>query len=145
MLGLFRTKKRKTDRAKILLVDDNPDLVEIVLHMLVGRGWEVITSANGRDALEKTANEKPDLILLDINMPVMNGHEMLNRLRKDRGLGGTPVVMCTMSDHIRDVTKAASQSVCGYVTKPVDRTALTTMIAEALEKRDSHRFKRAAS
>jgi len=136
MLGLFKPKK-KTSRVKILLVDDTPDLVEIIQRRLEPYGWEVMTSANGKEGLERAINEKPDLIVLDINMPVMNGHEMLDGLRKDPNLQETPVIMCTMSDQIQDITRATSNNISGYVTKPFDCTELMGKIVEVLENRAS--------
>ncbi|MBL7186271.1 MAG: response regulator [Phycisphaerae bacterium] len=136
MLGLSKPKK-KTGRAKILLVDDEPDLVEIIQRQLELSGWEVITSANGKEGLERAANEKPDLIVLDINMPIMNGHDMLDGLRGNPDLRDTAVIMCTRSGRIQDVTRAMSFNICGYVTKPFDYTELTGKIVEALENRVS--------
>ena len=106
MLALSKRKK-KTCRAKILLVDDEPDLVEIVKRQLELYGWEVITSANGKEGLERATNEKPDVIVLDINMPVMNGHDMLDCLRRNPDLRDTAVIMCATSGQIQDVTRAS--------------------------------------
>ena len=91
MLGLFKSKE-KTDRVRILIVDDEPDLVDTIQCRLEHGKYDAITAANGKDGLEKAANEKPDLILLDTNMPVMNGHEMLERLRKSPELKNIPVI-----------------------------------------------------
>ncbi len=142
MLRLSKPKK-KNSRAKILLVDDEPDLVEIMQRQLELSGWEVITSANGKEGLERATNEKPDLIVLDINMPIMNGHDMLDSLRKNPDLRDTAVIMCATSGQIQDVTKAMSLNVCGYVTKPFDFTELRGRIVEALEDRASDSYTRA--
>ncbi len=136
MLGLFERKK-KTCRAKILLVDDEPNLIDIMRRRLEPYGYEVITSNNGKEGLARATDEKPDLIVLDINMPVMNGHEMLERLRTNPDLQGTPVIMCSMSDRIQDVTMATSFNICAYVTKPFDYAELTGRIVEVLENRTS--------
>ena len=133
MLGLTKSKK-KTLKAKILVVDDKPDLIDIIQHRLNLYGWEVITSANGKEGLEKAANEKPDLIVLDINMPIMNGHDMLSSLRANPVLRDIPVIMCTMSNRIEDITKASSFNISDYVTKPFNCTELVEKIREALEK-----------
>ena len=136
MLGLHKPKK-KANQVKILLVDDKPDLVEIIQHRLDLYGWEVITSADGKEGLEKAAKENPDLIVLDINMPVMNGHEMLDCLRRDPDLKGIPVIMCTMSNEIEDLTKASSFNISDYFTKPFNCTELAEKIREVLENRAS--------
>jgi len=129
--------KNKTNQKKILIVDDKPDIVEIIQHRLNIYGWEVITSANGREGIEKAANEKPDLIVLDINMPVMNGHDMLDRLRKDPDLKDIPVIMCTMSDQMKDISRASSFNISDYVTKPFNCTELAEKIKDALNNRAS--------
>jgi len=140
MLGLFKTKektgrpKEKTDRAKILVVDDDTALIETIQHRLEYCKWEVITAANGKEGLEKAANEKPDIIVLDINMPVLNGHEMIKRLRGNRKLKDIPVIMCTVSNKVQDITTAAAYDISGYVTKPFDYAELIETIVNALKE-----------
>jgi len=136
MIGLFKPKK-KTGRAKILLVDDKRDIVEIIQHRLNLYGWEVITSADGKEGFEMATNEKPDLIVLDINMPIMNGHDMLDSLRSDPALKNIPVIMCTISNRIEDITKASSFNISDYVTKPFNCAELAEKIREALENKAS--------
>ena len=96
MLGLFKSKK-KTAQVKILIVDDETDIVSTVQYRLKSCKYDVVAANNGQEGLEKAAKEKPDLILLDINMPVMNGHEMLQHLRAHSTLNKIPVIMCTFS------------------------------------------------
>ena len=136
MLGLSRPKKTAS-RARILLVDDEPDFVEIIQHQLELSGWQVSSSANGKEALERATDEKPDLVVLDINMPIMNGHDMLDGLRRNPDLRDTAVIMCTKSGEIQDVTKAMSFNIGGYVTKPFDYTELRERIVEILEDKAS--------
>ena len=135
MLGLFKSKK-KTDRARILVVDDEPDLVETIQCRLEYCKYDVITSSNGKDGLEKAANEKPDLILLDTNMPVMNGHEMLERLSKNPELKNIPVIMLTSLCEPQDITTASSYGISDYVTKPFDFAELMEKITNALENKN---------
>lgn len=134
MLGLFKPKK-KTERARILVVDDEPDLVDTMQRRLEYFDWDVTTASNGKEGLEHALNEKPDLIVLDIDMPVMNGHEMLKQLRENPNLRDIPVIMCTMSDKVQDITKASSKNICDYLTKPFDFTDLTEKISAALKSR----------
>ncbi len=133
MLGLFKPKE-KTDRAKILVVDDDTALLDTIQHRFQYCEWDVITAINGKEGLEKAANEKPDVIVLDISMPVLNGHEMILRLRGNRQLKDIPVIMCTMSNKIQDITKAASFDISGYVTKPFDYAELIKNIENALKE-----------
>jgi DNA-binding response OmpR family regulator len=131
MLGLFKSKK-KTSRARVLVVDDESDIVSTVQYRLEFCEFEVITAANGKEGLEKAANEKPDLILLDISMPVMNGHEMLERLKNSPELKDIPVIMFTAFSDAKDVAKAVELGVADYVTKPFDFTELMGKISNAL-------------
>ena len=81
MFGLDKSKKEES-RAKILIVDDEPDYITTIQCRLEWSQYDVITANNGQEAIEKTINEMPDLILLDTSMPVMNGHEVLEQLRQ---------------------------------------------------------------
>lgn len=132
MLELFKSKK-KTGRAKILVVDDEPDLVSTIQCRLEWCNCEVITAVNGREGLEKAENDRPDLILLDTNMPVMNGHEMLKHLRGNSDLKDIPVIMVTVICEPKDIATASSYGIADYVTKPFDFTELMEKVANALE------------
>lgn len=131
MFKLFGSKK-KSERAKILIVDDEPDYITTVQCRLEWFHYEVITATNGEEALEKAASEKPDLILLDTNMPVMNGHEMLEHLRRHPSLKDVPVIMVTARCEAEDVAAASAYGVADYVAKPFDFTELVEKIANAL-------------
>lgn len=134
MLGLFKSKK-KTSHVRILIVDDESDIVSTIQYRLKFCKFDVITASNGKEGLEKTANERPDLILLDINMPVMDGHEMLERLKNHPDLKDIPVIMLTAYSDKRDIVKAAEFGIADYVTKPFDFTELMEKISTALEKK----------
>ena len=135
MLGLFKSKK-KSARARILVVDDEADLVSTIQCRLKWYHCEVITAANGKEGLQKAISKKPDLILLDINMPVMDGHEMLERLRNHSDLKDTPVIMLTALCEAQDIATASSYDIVDYVTKPFDFTELMGKIANALENKN---------
>lgn len=133
MLGLFKSKK-KSDRARILVVDDDLTLIRIVERRLESRGWEVITAANGREGLEQAQTQNPDLILLDTLMPVMTGHEMLELLRRNPRTKDIPVIMCTARSDVQDIATASSYNISDYVTKPFDCTELIERIELALAR-----------
>ena len=133
MLKLFKSKQ-KTDRAKILLVDDEPDIVDTIQCRLEANNFDVVTASNGQEGLDKASDEKPDLILLDTNMPVMNGHEMLEHLKKRPDLKGIPVIMCTALCEAHDIAAASAYGIAEYVTKPFDYTDLIEKITGALDK-----------
>jgi CheY-like chemotaxis protein len=134
MFGLFKSKKKLT-QAKILVVDDEADLVSTVQYRLRWYHYEVITAANGKEGLEKATNEKPDLILLDIRMPVMDGYEMLERLKNRPDLKDIPVIMFTAYSDARDIAKAIDFGIVDYVTKPFDFIELMEKITNALENK----------
>ena len=132
MLELFKSKK-KSIRARILVVDDEADLVSTIQCRLKWCRCEVITAANGKEGLEKAISEKPDLILLDISMPVMNGSEMLERLGNHPDLKDTPVIMLTALCEAQDIAAVSSYGISDYITKPFDFTELMEKIANVLE------------
>jgi CheY-like chemotaxis protein len=134
VLDLFKAKK-KTSRMKILIVDDEPDLVSTVEYRLEFADCETLTASNGREGLERAAAEKPDLILLDTNMPVMNGHEMLEQLRADPALRDIPVIMLTARCEPQDIAAASTHGVSDYVTKPFDFAMLMGKIQGILKNR----------
>jgi two-component system OmpR family response regulator len=135
MLKVFESNE-KTERARILVVDDEPDLVSAIQCRLEWCKCEVVTAGNGREGLDKAASEKPDLILLDAGMPVMNGLEMLERLRKDPRLWEVPVIMCTSPCEARDIGAALSLGITDCVTKPFDYAQLMDKIANILQDKN---------
>jgi len=132
MLGLFKGTKH-TKPVKILIVDDEPDVVSTVEYRLKFADCQVVTASNGQEGLELAEAEKPDLILLDINMPMMNGHEMLERLRADDGLKHVPVIMLTARCEPQDIAAASAHGVTDYVTKPFDFAELMAKIQATLK------------
>jgi DNA-binding response OmpR family regulator len=132
MLNLFKTKK-KTDQLKILVVDDEPDLRSTVEYRLKFANFTVVTACNGKEGLDVAANEEPDLILLDTNMPIMNGHEMLKQLRANTQLKHIPVIMLTAICGPQDIAEASSYGIADYVTKPFDFTELMEKVEAALK------------
>jgi CheY-like chemotaxis protein len=114
-------------------VDDEPDLVSTVEYRLKFANCEVVTASNGQEGLERAAAEEPDLILLDTNMPVMNGHEMLENLSADPRLKSIPVIMLTARCEPQDIAAASAFGVVDYVTKPFDFAQLIEKIREVLK------------
>jgi CheY-like chemotaxis protein len=136
MFGLTSSKK-KSDKARVLIVDDELDCISIIQCRLEWCQYDVITANNGKEGLEKAVSEKPDLILLDTNMPVMNGHEMLERMRNDQEIKDTPVIMVTALCDAKDIDTASSFGISDYVTKPVDFEKLIEKISNILSKKTS--------
>ena len=125
-------QKKKVIPAKILVVDDEPDCISIIRCRLEWCHYEVITASNGEEGLQTAEKERPDLILLDTNMPVMSGQEMLERLRKYPMLNDTPVIMVTALCEKQDIAAASAIGIENYVTKPIDFTSLIEKISNIL-------------
>lgn len=140
MFGVFKSNK-KVAPARILVVDDEPDCLSIIQCRLEWCHYEVITASNGAEGLQIAENENPDIVLLDTNMPVMDGHEMLERMRKHPILRDTPVIMVTALCGMHDITAASGLGIEDYVTKPVDFTSLLEKISNILKNRVSRSTK----
>jgi len=141
MLGMFKSNKKVTP-ARILVVDDEPDCLSIIQCRLEWCHYDVITASNGAEGLKIAEDEKPDIILLDTNMPVMDGHEMLERMKKHPILKDTPVIMVTALCSTQDIAAASALGIADYVTKPVDFTSLLEKISSILENRMSRSAKK---
>jgi DNA-binding response OmpR family regulator len=120
---------------KILVVDDEPDLLSAIEYRLKFADCDVVTASNGQEGLEKAAAEKPDLILLDMNMPVMSGQEMLKYLRADPNLRSIAVIMLTAQCEPQDIEAASLLGISDYVTKPFDFTQLMDKVRAATSER----------
>ena len=126
-------------KEKILVVDDEPDFVSFLRQFLENRDYEVICAADGKEALEKVTNEKPDLVLLDANMPVMNGWDTLKHFRENPASEDIPVIMVTAYAQRQDIAAATAWGVDGYITKPVDFALLLEIVNETLESKYKQR------
>jgi DNA-binding response OmpR family regulator len=131
MLSLFKTKNKT---ATILVVDDEPDLVITIKNRLEWNKFKVETAANGQEGLGKAISVTPDLILLDCNMPVMSGLDMLELLRQNKKLKKIPVIMLTAVSETYDIDTASLLGVAGYITKPFNFTELLEKISDILDK-----------
>ena len=104
--------------ATVLVVDDNEDNVVIVSRMLLGRGYEVRIARDGWSALESVRQQRPDVVLLDMMMPGMDGMQVLDHLKRNPGSGSIPVVMVTAKSEDRDVLAGYESGADYYITKP---------------------------
>ncbi len=113
---------------KILVVDDNQDSRELVVKVLKNRGYQIIEAVDGEDALEKAFSERPDLILMDISIPKIDGYEVTRRLKSREDFKKTAVVALTAHAMKGDMEKALSAGCEGYITKPVNIRELPEQI-----------------
>ena len=107
-------------RVKIMVVDDTPDNLKLLQEMLGAKGYYVFASPDGKMALNAAAKTPPDLILLDIIMPEMDGFEVCERLKADPALREIPVIFISALDHTTDKVKAFAVGGVDYVTKPFE-------------------------
>jgi adenylate cyclase len=113
---------------KILLVDDEPEFVDMIRMRLEANGYEVIVAHNGAEGLKKAAEENPNLILLDVMMPGMDGFRVLATLRQTVGTEYVPVVMLTARGESKSLFKAQDLGVVDYLIKPCDAKALMEVV-----------------
>ena len=119
---------------KIVLAEDEPQIARLVEFKLKKEGYEVTWKENGEEALASIKEEKPDLILLDVMMPVMGGYEVLRRLKEDENLKSIPVVMLTARAQERDVVKGIDLGAEDYISKPFHPAELLARVKRILGK-----------
>ena len=116
---------------KVLLVDDDQDFSQLLAFDLKKRGYTVVSAGNGEEGLEKVKSEKPDLIVLDIKMPKMDGYTFVRRLKKDEENKDIPVVVLTSYEPMKDMFQL--EGVKDYFVKSVDMQGLIKTIDSYLK------------
>jgi len=119
-------------KKKILVVDDEPQIVELIQIML-GDEYDYIEANSGHEALEKASSEKPDLVLLDIMMPDMDGYQVCQRLRADPNTKDIVIAMVSAKKEDHDILQGIDVGAIAYITKPFDGFELTEKVKELLE------------
>ena len=118
---------------KILVVDDEVDLVETVRFPLEMEGFDVLVSYNGEDALNQARKESPDLIILDLMLPKLDGYKVCRLLKFDERYKHIPILMLTAKTQEKDKTLGMETGANEYITKPFDMEELTEMIKAYLK------------
>lgn len=121
---------------KILIVDDEKDLVELARVYLESENNEVITAYDGEEGLKKAESEKPDLILLDINMPKLNGYQVLETLKKNQHTSEIIVVMFSTNCTPKEIERARNLGSDDYITKPYEPENLIGRLKKVLNRMD---------
>jgi len=134
MFDFFGIKK-KTRKIKIQVTDDEPNIVQTLKDRLEMNDFDVVVAHNGSDGLKIAEQERPDVILLDVIMPVMNGLEMLEMLRKQPWGQEPSVIMLTARSQTQDIARANSCGIDDYIIKPFDLSELLEKIESILEQR----------
>ncbi len=126
----------ENDHIKILVVDDEPDIIQFIEYNLLKEGFQVFTASNGKEAIEKTKSENPDLLILDIMMPEMDGVEVCRQLRSDSNL--EHILITFLTARSEDYSQIAALDIGGddYITKPIRPRLLISRIKALLRRRN---------
>jgi putative two-component system response regulator len=123
---------------KILVVDDEPLNRELMESQLIALGHEVVTANHGEDALQKVQKSLPDVILLDVMMPKMDGFEVARRLKAQENTRHIPIVMVTALKEVEDRIKALEAGANDFMSKPIDKAELRATVASQIQIKAYH-------
>ncbi|HEU5088060.1 MAG TPA: HD domain-containing phosphohydrolase [Roseiflexaceae bacterium] len=118
--------------ARILVVDDDPSIVEVLRRFLTREGYMVVTASNGLEAIDRVYSDDPDLILLDVTMPKMDGFTACRRLKDDEKTALIPITMLTGLDDLDHRTRGIEAGADDFLSKPFDQTTLRARIRSQL-------------
>ncbi|MDD5484009.1 MAG: response regulator [Kiritimatiellae bacterium] len=130
------------NKKKILLIEDEPCQIMMVKFRLEANDFDFISAPDGERGLQKAFNEKPDLILLDIVMPKMNGYEVCRRLRRNPATRDIPVILFTASAGNDIIQKCPACGADDYIIKPFESADLVAKIKAWLKEREKRGFKK---
>ncbi|MEE9514024.1 MAG: response regulator, partial [Anaerolineales bacterium] len=119
---------------KVLIIDDDVDTLKLVGLMLERQGYEISVASNGTLGLAKAAEDKPELILLDVMMPDLDGYEVTKRLRSNPALAHIPIIMFTAKTMVDDKVAGFEAGVDDYLTKPTHPAELTAHVKAVLAR-----------
>ncbi|HET6926733.1 MAG TPA: response regulator [Hyphomicrobiaceae bacterium] len=122
----------------ILIADDNDANREILGRLLEARGYHLVMAADGEEALASARSELPDLVLLDVMMPKLDGFEVCQRLKADKALPFMPIILVTARADSKDIVRGLEAGGDEYVTKPIDQAALVARVRSALRIKELH-------
>jgi CheY-like chemotaxis protein len=118
--------------ARILIADDEPHIRRLVSFTLGNRGYEVIEAVDGGDALERIRTEHPDLVLLDVMMPVMTGYDVLREVKADPATADVPVIMLSAKSQKAEIEEGIACGAREYICKPFTPKDLVERVGELL-------------
>ena len=120
------------EKKKILLVDDEPDLAQLVSLRLQAAGYEVRVAYDGQQAMDEVKKNRPDLIILDLMLPKIDGYKVCRLLKFDERTRAVPILIFTARAQADDLTLATECGANAYLTKPFDAATLLAKLAELL-------------
>ena len=121
-----------SQKARVLIVDDEPFNVDVLEQELEDTDYELITASNGQEALDKIKSQQPDLILLDLMMPVLDGFAVLKEIKDDDALRDIPVIIVSAASDSKSIVKGIKQGADDYITKPIDAESLKSKLKDHL-------------
>ena len=127
-------KKTVSRQKKILVVEDEPHIAKLVSFILEGAGYEVIQAYVGAEGIEKAQTEKPDLIVLDVMMPNLDGFQVAKMLTSDPTTKRIPIVMLSSKAQFEDKMRGLESGAVDYITKPFEKEELLEKVKECLEE-----------
>ena len=127
-------RKVAKDRIKILIVDDEPDIVELIKLSFARQPYDFIAAYSGEEAVEKAKEELPDLILLDIMMPGMDGYEVVEQLKQIEDTREIPVIMVSAKTDVDDKVRGMELGIDDYISKPFDKRELNARIRMVMKR-----------
>lgn len=119
-------------KPKVLIVDDEPFNVDYLMQELEDRNYQLIAASSGREALDKIGSEQPDLVLLDLMMPDLDGFAVLAQIKSDALLRDTPFIIVSAANDSKSIVRGIKQGAEDYLTKPVDGGLLIQKLREYL-------------
>ena len=130
----YSRKKIRHEKLKILIVDDEPDIPELLKLSLISEPYEFLVAYNGEQAIDATLKEQPDLILLDIMMPDMDGYEVVEQLKKSKTASDIPVIMISAKTAVEDKVKGMELGIDDYISKPFDKREVKARIKMVMRR-----------
>ncbi len=125
---------------RILVIDDLPENVFMLQDRLEHEGYEVLTAYNGKRGIEKATDEMPDLILLDVMMPDINGFEVCKTLVNDDRTSGIPIILVTAKTNAEDTKEGLDAGAYDYIKKPINKIELLARVKSALKLSDANKL-----
>ena len=126
----------------ILVVDDQPQNIDLLEAYLVPLGYEIIEAASGKEALTRLSGNQIDLVLLDVIMPGMDGFEVIRRIRQDEAIQSIPIILVTSLTETEDREKGIEAGCDDFISKPIDKMELLTRVRTLLKIKDYNDFMR---
>ncbi len=121
------------DNKRILVIDDDEDILNLIKIILTNKGYNVFIAMNGEDGIRSAIQDKPDLILLDIMMPVMDGWEILKMLHTDENTRKIPVSMLTCKTDVKNKLIGLQEGAIDYITKPFSPEELVSRVNDVFK------------